>query len=191
MNKPVTVSYAFKKDGKGERHGTPAERLLAAQAFIDSIAASDASNESYEMKPNPFEAPVVMSREISYAFKKDGKGERHGTPAERLLAAQARKNNAFPQCGRESRRWRWRRKDPVVLRHAGVTLPGRGHHRRRRGPMGMGMGMAPPPPPPPGFMTGPNAYAAAGIPPPPGCAAGNPGGGGGGGRIPLYCGMPA
>lgn len=32
--------------------------------FIDSIAASDASNESYEMKPNPFEAPVVMSREI-------------------------------------------------------------------------------------------------------------------------------
>lgn len=32
MNKPVTVSYAFKKEGKGERHGTPAERLLAAQA---------------------------------------------------------------------------------------------------------------------------------------------------------------
>ncbi len=32
MNKPVTVQYAFKKDGKGERHGTPAERLLAAQA---------------------------------------------------------------------------------------------------------------------------------------------------------------
>lgn len=32
MNKPITVQYAFKKDGKGERHGTPAERLLAAQA---------------------------------------------------------------------------------------------------------------------------------------------------------------
>jgi len=28
-NRPVTVSYAFKKDSRGERHGTPAERLLA------------------------------------------------------------------------------------------------------------------------------------------------------------------
>jgi splicing factor 3B subunit 4 len=30
-NRPISVSYAFKKDTKGERHGTPAERLLAAQ----------------------------------------------------------------------------------------------------------------------------------------------------------------
>jgi splicing factor 3B subunit 4 len=32
MNKPITVQYAFKPDGKGERHGTAAERLLASQA---------------------------------------------------------------------------------------------------------------------------------------------------------------
>ncbi|KAJ1529036.1 Splicing factor 3B subunit 4, partial [Nowakowskiella sp. JEL0078] len=32
MNKSITVSYAFKKDGKGERHGSGAERLLASQA---------------------------------------------------------------------------------------------------------------------------------------------------------------
>ncbi|KAI8921972.1 hypothetical protein DFJ77DRAFT_425210 [Powellomyces hirtus] len=32
MNKPITVSFAFKKDGKGERHGSAAERLLAAQS---------------------------------------------------------------------------------------------------------------------------------------------------------------
>lgn len=31
-NRPITVSYAFKKDGKGERHGSASERLLAAQA---------------------------------------------------------------------------------------------------------------------------------------------------------------
>ncbi|KAI5117250.1 hypothetical protein M0805_006413 [Coniferiporia weirii] len=37
---------------------------------------------------------------VQYAFKKDGKGERHGTPAERLLAAQARKNNALPAAAR-------------------------------------------------------------------------------------------
>eukprot|EP00850_Spirogloea_muscicola_P024301 SM000598S19580 [mRNA] locus=s598:24:2690:+ [translate_table: standard] len=30
-NRAITVSYAYKKDTKGERHGTPAERLLAAQ----------------------------------------------------------------------------------------------------------------------------------------------------------------
>jgi len=29
-NRPISVSYATKKDTKGERHGTPAERLLAA-----------------------------------------------------------------------------------------------------------------------------------------------------------------
>lgn len=37
---------------------------------------------------------------VQYAFKKDGKGERHGTAAERLLAAQARKNNALPASAR-------------------------------------------------------------------------------------------
>merc|ERR1711973_803355 len=30
-NRPITISYAFKKDSKGERHGSAAERLLAAQ----------------------------------------------------------------------------------------------------------------------------------------------------------------
>lgn len=31
-NKEITVQYAYKKDGKGERHGDAAERALAAQA---------------------------------------------------------------------------------------------------------------------------------------------------------------
>ncbi|KAF8770154.1 splicing factor 3B subunit 4-like [Argiope bruennichi] len=30
-NRPITISYAFKKESKGERHGSAAERLLAAQ----------------------------------------------------------------------------------------------------------------------------------------------------------------
>jgi len=29
-NRPINVSYAYKKETKGERHGTPAERLIAA-----------------------------------------------------------------------------------------------------------------------------------------------------------------
>jgi splicing factor 3B subunit 4 len=30
-NRPISVTYAYKKDTKGERHGTAAERLIAAQ----------------------------------------------------------------------------------------------------------------------------------------------------------------
>ena len=33
---------------------------------------------------------------MQYAYKKDGKGERHGDEAERMLAAQARKHNVQP-----------------------------------------------------------------------------------------------
>jgi splicing factor 3B subunit 4 len=33
---------------------------------------------------------------VQYAYKKDGKGERHGDEAERTLAAQARKHNVRP-----------------------------------------------------------------------------------------------
>ena len=39
MNRQLSISYAFKKDTRGERHGTPAERLLAAQARAGSRAA--------------------------------------------------------------------------------------------------------------------------------------------------------
>jgi RNA recognition motif-containing protein len=36
--KAITVSYAFKKDGKGGKHGTEAERLLAAQAKKHNVS---------------------------------------------------------------------------------------------------------------------------------------------------------
>ncbi|KAL7270852.1 Spliceosome-associated protein 49 [Rhizina undulata] len=54
----------------------------------DSFEASDKAIESMH---NQF----LMNKEINvqYAYKKDGKGERHGDQAERLLAAQARKHN--------------------------------------------------------------------------------------------------
>ena len=37
MNKRITVQYAFKKEGKGERHGTAAERLFAAKARRNNV----------------------------------------------------------------------------------------------------------------------------------------------------------
>eukprot|EP00775_Hariotina_reticulata_P013299 gene13299-13428_t len=39
-NRQITVSYAYKKDTKGERHGTPAERLLAAQKRANQASQS-------------------------------------------------------------------------------------------------------------------------------------------------------
>jgi len=48
-NRPISVTYAIKKDSKGERHGAPAERLLAQQSAARSV------------RPNPmaFGAPVA------------------------------------------------------------------------------------------------------------------------------------
>lgn len=40
LRRPITVSYAYKKDTKGERHGTPAERLLAEQQRTKAAAAN-------------------------------------------------------------------------------------------------------------------------------------------------------
>ncbi|KAK2196633.1 bifunctional RNA recognition motif domain/Nucleotide-binding alpha-beta plait domain superfamily/SF3B4 [Babesia duncani] len=40
-NKPIHVSYAYKKDTKGERHGTAAERLIAANRPISNLGHSN------------------------------------------------------------------------------------------------------------------------------------------------------
>jgi len=99
---------------------------------------------------------------VQYAFKKDGKGERHGTSAERLLAAQARKNNALPLAARPPPA------SGTLLSQFGVRPP--------MAPAGPIPGVPPssvyqpgqyagvfaaPPPPPPGFAV------MGGMPPPP------------------------
>ncbi|KAK6529635.1 hypothetical protein TWF281_008800 [Arthrobotrys megalospora] len=55
--------------------------------------------ESSDKAIDAMQGQYLMNKEISvsYAFKKDGKGERHGDQAERLLASQARKNNVQVQ----------------------------------------------------------------------------------------------
>lgn len=55
-NRPISVSYAFKKDGNGERHGSPAERLLAAQAKKGekSLASTQASSTPQYTQPQQY-----------------------------------------------------------------------------------------------------------------------------------------
>ena len=43
MNKEISVQYAYKKDGKGERHGDQAERMLAAQAKAHGVQPTPAT----------------------------------------------------------------------------------------------------------------------------------------------------
>ncbi|KAL5504466.1 SAP49 [Sanghuangporus vaninii] len=155
--------------------------------FESADAAAEAMNGQFLMN---------KAITVQYAFKKDGKGERHGTPAERLLAAQARKNNALPVSARPP---------PATLNALAAfappattpasAVPG---HPASNGPPygapgpyqgqfagalaaapapspspGMGMGV---PPPPPGFgaMPGGMPMGMPGMPtPPPGFAAYN------------------
>src|SRR5258705_4261113 len=117
---------------------------------------------------------------VQYAFKKDGKGERHGTAAERLLAAQARKNNALPVAARPP---------PAPMGFgARPTVPG--FQGPYQGQFAGALASAPPAPPP-GFtqqnimpqmpinMAPPVMASPIGMPPPP-----PP-------RVPLYGGFGA
>lgn len=53
-NRAITVSYAFKKDSKGDRHGSAAERLLAAQ---NPLSQSDRPHQMFADGPP---APPMM-----------------------------------------------------------------------------------------------------------------------------------
>jgi len=55
-NRAISVSYAFKKDSKGERHGSAAERLLAAQ---NPLSQADRPHQLFADAP-PVPAPPMM-----------------------------------------------------------------------------------------------------------------------------------
>ena len=68
--------------------------LSKGYGFV-SFTAFEASDDAIANMNGQY----LMNKEVSvqYAYKKDGKGERHGDQAERMLAAQARKHNIQPQ----------------------------------------------------------------------------------------------
>uniref|UniRef100_H2Z6U4 Splicing factor 3B subunit 4 n=1 Tax=Ciona savignyi TaxID=51511 RepID=H2Z6U4_CIOSA len=49
-NRPISISYAFKKDSKGERHGGAAERLLAVQ---NPLSQADRPHTMFADAPGP------------------------------------------------------------------------------------------------------------------------------------------
>ncbi|KAK1243686.1 hypothetical protein MKX08_001824 [Trichoderma sp. CBMAI-0020] len=87
----------------------------------------------------------ILSKEVSvqYAFKKDGKGDRHGDQAERALAAQAKSRNILPEA---------QPLPQAFLMASNATAPP--------------PASAVPPPAPAGFDSGAMGGAPAGAPPP-------------------------
>jgi splicing factor 3B subunit 4 len=127
MNKPITVQFAFKKDGKGERHGTAAERLLAAQAR---------KNNALPLAQRPPPAAYGAVPPASGGYTGPYQGQFAGA-----LAAAAPPPPGFT---------------PMSMTQGPVPgMP----------PMGMPAGMQPPPPPPPGGV--PMFNPSQGYPPPP------------------------
>ncbi|XP_025081744.1 splicing factor 3B subunit 4-like [Pomacea canaliculata] len=61
-NRPITISYAFKKDTKGERHGSAAERLLAAQ---NPLSLTDRPHQLFaDAPPPPMQPPGPPSQSV-------------------------------------------------------------------------------------------------------------------------------
>jgi splicing factor 3B subunit 4 len=129
MNKPITVQFAFKKDGKGERHGTAAERLLASQAR---------KNNALPLAPRPPPAAYGAVPPAS-GFA----GPYQGQFAGALAAAPPPPPGFTPMM------------QPPGPAPGAVGMP----------PMGMGMPAGMQPPPPPGGV--PMFNPTQGYPPPP------------------------
>jgi splicing factor 3B subunit 4 len=82
-NRPITISYAFKKESKGERHGSEAERFLAAQnplpqaerphqLFADAAPTSGPGGVAggggvVSHQPMPSMHQPMMSHQMQYA----------------------------------------------------------------------------------------------------------------------------
>ncbi|GAB7347720.1 hypothetical protein MBLNU459_g5276t1 [Dothideomycetes sp. NU459] len=61
MNKEITVQYAYKKDGKGERHGDAAERALAASGRQHGVESASQPIPQQLMSNGAPSAPAAMN----------------------------------------------------------------------------------------------------------------------------------
>jgi len=62
-NRPISVSYSFKKDAKGERHGSAAERLLATN---NPLTQTDRPHQLFADAP-PSVQPMNMNSDVGTA----------------------------------------------------------------------------------------------------------------------------
>jgi len=154
-NRAISISYAFKKDSKGERHGSAAERLLAAQ---NPLSQADRPHQLFADAP-----PIPLSSSGPGAIG----GMPHGLPPPPPPGQPGMPPMPPP---------------PPGLHHPGMPPPhGSMPPRPPMPPMpppGSGFGPPPPGPPPPPRSGMPSMNSApSGLPPPPPPSWGPPGSG--------------
>jgi splicing factor 3B subunit 4 len=158
MNKEITVQYAYKKDGKGERHGDEAERMLAAQARKNNIAPV----------VQPFPSAIFAPPAPAAMINGDGRGMNGGppTPVGYGMPAPGNYNNVPPP----HQQHRPVSNAPLPPPPAGLPARPPQSNAGYGGPVNFAPGGFPggaPPPPgfaPPGFGP-PGAPGAPGMPP--------------------------
>lgn len=84
-NRPITVSYAFKKDSKGERHGSAAERLLAAQ---NPLSQADRPHQLFADAPPPPSVPTPVVTTLGPGVTPPGEPAGHPSSRWRGEASQ-------------------------------------------------------------------------------------------------------
>jgi splicing factor 3B subunit 4 len=175
MNKEISVQYAYKKDGKGERHGDEAERMLVTQARKHNV-----NLEVQPLPPQLFAAPPAVAPAPMPMVMNAGRGIPGGPPPgfappvgfgnpqqqhqPPMRAAPAANPLPPPPSGLPAR------PPPSVAGYGGpqgFVPPGYGGS-----PQG---GFAPPQGGPPGMMAGPPGGFPPGFSPPPGMPGGPPG----------------
>lgn len=82
QNKEVTVQYAYKKDGKGERHGDAAERALAAQAKLHGVEVNIPAMPANLVAPIAPTAPAYPQAQAPYYPPQTGTGS-YASPHDR------------------------------------------------------------------------------------------------------------
>ncbi|PVU95167.1 hypothetical protein BB561_002001 [Smittium simulii] len=110
-NKKISVNYALKKDGKGERHGSAAERLLASQAKKNQPQTEYPGAAAYYpamSNPNPMYSqmpayppnnmnPYSISGGYTAGYGSNVAQASPGIPQDQYLAAPNQANNYYPQ----------------------------------------------------------------------------------------------
>lgn len=152
-NRPITVSYAFKKDSKGERHGSAAERLLAAQ---NPLSQADRPHQLFADAPPPVPVPAPVLTTLG-----TGMGMPGMPPSFPPVPPPGSMPPAMPTMGIP----------PSAAGQAGGAPPhfppASMHPAMPQMPMPPGPpGMVPPPPAPPGSSQ-PRAPPPPAMPPPP------------------------
>ncbi|KAI9741883.1 MAG: hypothetical protein M1834_000272 [Cirrosporium novae-zelandiae] len=80
MNKEISVQYAYKKDGKGERHGDEAERMLAAQARKHNVAPAPQIAPPLTAAPPPMAPTPMLDGNVASAMATPPAGFMNGRP---------------------------------------------------------------------------------------------------------------